>query len=86
MSEHDSHGHTSFIQTPKQLIIVVVLAFIIPIVVISIIASLASRTVDPSASAFSEEAVAKRIKPVGEVAVAAASAAPGQLCGQDIVH
>jgi cytochrome c5 len=86
MSEHDSHAHTSFIQTPKQLIAVVVLAFVVPVIVIAMIASLAFRSVEPSASAFSEEAVAKRIKPVGEVVVAAAPAAAGQRSGQDIVQ
>jgi cytochrome c5 len=86
MSEHDSHAHTSFIQTPKQLIAVVVLAFVVPVIVIAMIASLAFRSVGPSASAFSEEAVAKRIKPVGEVVVAAAPAAAGQRSGQDIVQ
>src|SRR5690242_19577461 len=86
MSEHDSHAHTSFIQTPKQLIAVIVLAFVVPVIVISMLASLAFRSVDPSASAFSEEAVARRIKPVAEVAVSAAPAAPGQRSGQDIVQ
>jgi cytochrome c5 len=86
MSEHDSHAHTSFIQTPRQLIAVVVLAFVVPVIVIAMIASLAFRSVEPSASAFSEEAVAKRIKPVGEVVVSAAPAASGQRSGQDIVQ
>jgi cytochrome c5 len=86
MSEHDSHAHTSFIKTPRQLIAVVVLAFVVPVIIISMIASLAFRSVEPSASAFSEEAVAKRIKPVGEVVVSAAPAAAGQRSGQDIVQ
>jgi cytochrome c5 len=86
MSEHASHEHTSFIKTPKQLIAVVVLAFIVPIFVISMLASLAFRSAEPPEGAFSEEAVAKRIKPVGEVVVAAAPAAAGQRSGQDIVQ
>jgi len=68
MSEHDSE-HTSFIKTPKQLIAVILLAFIVPIAVISVLASLVTRSVDPDATAFSEEAVAKRLKPVGDVVV-----------------
>ena len=43
MSEHDPHEHTSFIKTPKQLLVVVVLAFVVPIVLIAMLASLASR-------------------------------------------
>jgi len=80
--------HSSPIRTPKQLIIVVVLAFAVPIVVIALIARLATMSVDSKATnpGMSEEAIAKRLKPVGEVAImseeerkakaAAAKAAP----------
>ena len=86
MAEHDPNEHTSFIKTPKQLIAVIVLAFVVPVLVISMIASLASRSVEPSASAFSEEAVARRIKPVGEVQVSAAPAGGGApRSGEEIV-
>jgi len=85
MSEHDSE-HSSFIKTPKQLIAVILLAFIVPIAVISVLASLAFHGMRPDATAFTDEAVAKRLKPVGDVVVdpnapavevAAASASPG---------
>jgi cytochrome c5 len=85
MTEHDSE-HTSFIKTPQQLIAVVLLAFIVPIAVISILASLAARSVDASASAFSEEAVAKRLKPVGEVVVAAGGGAAAPRTGRQVVE
>jgi cytochrome c5 len=63
--------HSSPIKTPKQLIIVVALAFIVPIIVIALIAQLAMMSVDPTATnpGMTEEAVAKRLKPVGEVAI-----------------
>ena len=90
MSEHQPHPphdeHTSFIKTPKQLLIVVILAFLIPIVLISIIASLATRSVDPSAKVVSDEAIAKRLKPVGQVVVAEGSDTPGQRSGKQIVE
>lgn len=70
MSEHDSNEHTSFIKTPRQLLIVVVLAFVVPISIIALLVNLAMRTFDTSGAATSEEAVAKRLKPVGEVVVA----------------
>ena len=35
MSQHDSHEHSSFIKTPKQLIVVIILAFVIPVLLIS---------------------------------------------------
>jgi len=77
MSEQEKHDeHSSFIKTPKQLLAVVILAFVVPIFIISLLASIASRSVEPSATAFSEEAIAKRLKPVGEVVVVAAPAEP----------
>ncbi len=69
MSEHGPHEHTSFIKTPKQLIAVIVLAFAVPILVIAMLASLVTRAVKPDPGAMSEEAVAKRLKPVGEVVI-----------------
>ena len=86
MSEHDHSEHTSFIKTPKQLIAVIVLAFVVPIVLISILASLASRAVSPSAQVQSAEAIAKRLKPVGQVVVAEGSDVPGQRTGKQIVE
>jgi cytochrome c5 len=86
MSEHDPHEHTSFIKTPKQLIAVIVLAFVVPVIVISMIASLASRSVEPSATAFSEQAIAERLKPVGESVVVAAGAPAPARTGQQIVE
>ena len=74
MSEHGHNEHTSFIKTPQQLIAVIVLAFVVPVAVISMLASLVSQSVDPSSKAFSEEAIAQRIKPVGEVVVEAGAA------------
>src|SRR5687768_7129906 len=72
MSEHGPQEHQSFIKTPKQLIAVVVLAFVVPIFVIAMLASLASKSVDPATQTFSKDAIAKRLKPVGEVVVVAA--------------
>jgi cytochrome c5 len=87
MSEHDKHDeHSSFIKTPKQLLAIVVLAFLVPIFIISLLASLASRSVEPSATAFSEEAIARRLKPVGEVVVAAAGGAANVRSGQQVVE
>ena len=85
MSEHDSE-HSSFIKTPKQLIAVILLAFIVPIAVISVLASLAFHSMRPDATAFSDEAVAKRLKPVGEVVVAAGGGAATVRTGQQVVE
>lgn len=86
MSEHQPDEHTSFIKTPKQLLAVVVLAFVIPILLIAMLASLASRSVEPTVDAKSQEAVAKRLKPVGQVVVSEGSDVPGQRNGKQIVE
>ncbi len=66
--------HSSPIKTPKQLIVAVVLAFAVPVIGIIMIAEFASGglKVDPKSSAMSDEAVARRIKPVGEIVIGAA--------------
>jgi cytochrome c5 len=78
MAENHVHEHSSPIKTPKQLIIVVVLAFAIPITLIAMLASLVTGGSDLSKDnpALSKEAVAKRIKPVGEVEVDASQPKP----------
>lgn len=63
--------HSSPIKTPKQLIIVVFLAFVVPITLIVMLAHLVISSMDSTASnpGMSEEAIAKRLKPVGESVV-----------------
>lgn len=76
----DSHHpieHSSPIKTPKQLIIAVVLSFIVPVLVIVMLAQLAvggKKAPAGADAAASEEAVAKRLKPAGSVAVVDANA------------
>jgi len=70
MSDNHIPEHSSPIKTPKQLAIVVVLAFILPVVIIVMLAQIAtSGKSRPDDSAAAEEAVAKRLKPAGEVVV-----------------
>lgn len=63
--------HSSPIKTPGQLIAVVVLAFVVPITLIAMIAHLALSTIEPGkdGAAMTDAAIAKRLKPVGEVAI-----------------
>ena len=78
MSENHIPEHASPIKTPRQLITVVVLAFVVPVLIIVALVKLAAdHKPAPAITAAAEEAVAKRIKPVAEVAVDA-SAAPRQ--------
>jgi cytochrome c5 len=63
-------SHQSPIKTPKQLVIVLVLAFVVPIVLIVLLSQLATSGRIADQKAMSPEEVAARIKPVAEVNVA----------------
>src|SRR3954469_8215974 len=75
MSAPDIPPHESPIRTPKQLIIVVALAFILPITLILMVAYLVTSgpRPDPDSSALSAEKVAERIRPVAEVNLGASA-------------
>ena len=84
MAEIHIEEHSSPIKTPQQLAIVVVLAFAVPITLIVMLTQLVTSGGDFSAGnpGMSAKAIAKRLKPVGEVVVdpnqpaAAPAAAP----------
>lgn len=71
-NEQHSEEASSFIKTPQQLITVVVLAFVVPIALIVMLASLvmSQSKYDAKHPAMTDEAVAQRIKPVGDVILA----------------
>ena len=75
MAEHDQHS--SFIKTPKQLITVVLLAFVVPIFGIVLMVQLVVNRPHADPAALAPEAVAARLKPVGTVEIVAAGAASG---------
>jgi cytochrome c5 len=87
MAEVHIEEHESLIKTPQQLIVVVVLAFLIPVLGIIMIAELATGGLkfDPKSSAMSDAAVAERLKPAGDVHIgdvpASALAAAGVKAG-----
>jgi cytochrome c5 len=80
MPEHDPHS--SAIKTPKQLAIVVVLAFLVPITVIAILSQLFTSGMRHSDE--SEQRVLERIKPVGTVVIAEVTAPKGSMTGQQV--
>src|SRR6478752_935269 len=80
MTEPDQHS--SPIKTPKQLIIVVALAFIVPIVIIGLLSQLLTST--PHDTSGDEQRVLERIKPVGSVVTADASVPRGNLTGEQV--
>ena len=80
--------HKSFIKTSNQLFVAMFLAFAVPIAVIVLLAQYVTSglDVDPTNPLMSEDAVYKRIKPVGDVVLAeagaAAAAAPAKVDGK----
>src|SRR5450631_2677281 len=78
-----SEEHSSFIKTPKQLAIVVVLAFAIPIALIGLLSQLVTG-VKPPGSAEADSQLLSRIKPFGEVAMADPNSAKGNLTGEQV--
>jgi len=83
VSTHDQH--TSFIKTPQQLIVVVLLAFVVPICSILLLVKLVLSQPSANPGALAPEAVAARIQPVARVEFGAAAAPAGARKGEDVV-
>src|SRR4051812_11156363 len=87
MAAPDIPAHESPIRTPKQLIIVVALAFIVPIVIATLLAHLAASGLKQDPSKLSAEQVAERIKPVASVTVGQGGAeVKGARTGEQVVQ
>ncbi|MGK2900098.1 MAG: c-type cytochrome [Burkholderiaceae bacterium] len=75
-NQHDQDGpHEGPIKTPKQLILAVLYAFVVPVIVIVLLVEYVTSDHRPAAGtqALTPEAVAERIQPVGMVQVKDAS-------------
>ena len=83
MTVHDSHS--SFIKTPKQLVITIVLAFVVPIFGIILIVQLVLHRPSADPNALTPESLAARIQPVARVEFGAPTAAAGARSGEAIV-
>lgn len=88
MAEVHIEGHSSPIKTPQQLAVIVVLSFLVPVLAILLVVKLVTGglKLDPGSPAMSEEAVAQRLKPVGEIAVAQAVVPTGEGRGGQEVY
>jgi cytochrome c5 len=71
MAAPDHPPRHSPIKTPRELVIVVALAFAVPIILIGLLATLATSGLKGEGGALDDEAVAKRIAPVAQVTIAA---------------
>ena len=83
----DTHEESEgLIKTPKQLIVTVILAFIVPIVVILLLVSLVTTTTQKGLGSDSQtpEAIANRIKPVAGFALVDANAPKVFKTGQQV--
>jgi len=86
--EHQEHseGHEGPIKTPKQLIVAVILAFVVPIAIIIMLVNLVANTSPAGAGsdALSSEAIASRIKPVADFKLVDANAPKVFQTGQQV--
>jgi cytochrome c5 len=81
---HDSHE--SFIKTPQQLIVVLLLSFLVPIIGILLLVQLVLSRPGADPNALTPEAVAARIQPVARFEIGPPAAAPGARSGEAIVQ
>jgi len=80
MLEHDQHAPP--IKNWKQLVVIVALAFVVPITLFVLLSQLL--TSGEKGTGDSENAILARIKPVGEVKLAGATGLRGQLTGEQV--
>lgn len=83
MSEHE---HEAFIKTPRQLITVVVLSFLVPILIIAALVSYVNRTVRTGAGSDSTtaESVESRIRPVAGFSLKSADGPKVLRAGEEV--
>ncbi|HET8694516.1 MAG TPA: c-type cytochrome [Aquabacterium sp.] len=84
--QSQDNGHEGPIKTPKQLILAVVLAFVLPVVIIALLVNFVSAGGRGSSGsdALSPQAVSERIMPVGTVEIKSASANSGPRTGEEV--
>jgi cytochrome c5 len=83
-----SDHHTSPIKTPRQLITVVILAFVVPVIVIILLATFVTgqKVGGAGSDAMTPEAIAERLRPVGSIAFAGAAGGPRTLQDGEAVY
>ncbi|KQY90500.1 MULTISPECIES: cytochrome c5 family protein [Roseateles] len=88
-ASHDHHqddAHTGPIKTPKQLAWAVLFSFVVPVIVIILLANYVTTASKPAAGteALEAQAVAARIAPVGHVEVKDANDAAAMKSGEQV--
>ncbi len=79
-------GHETPIKTPKQLIWTVVAAFVVPVIVIILLVNAVTLRPKPGAGSdgMTEEAIARRLLPIGHVELRDATLAGAPKSGQEV--
>jgi cytochrome c5 len=80
---HDQHE--SFIKTPQQLIVVILLSFLVPVIGIVLLVQLVLSRPSADPQALTAESVAARIQPVARIEFGTPAAAPGARSADQIV-
>ena len=87
MAAPDITPHAPPSKTPRQLVIAVVLGFAVPIILVTLLANLATTGMRSGAGSLGSAAVSERIKPVAQVNVGQpASEAKGEKTGEQVVQ
>ncbi len=73
MSEPEEHS--SFVKTPQQLLVVVLLGFAVPVIAIVLLVHLVVNRPSADPAAMTDAAIAERIRPVGRLDLSAAPTA-----------
>jgi cytochrome c5 len=79
-----SHEHESMIKTPQQLVVVMVLAFVIPVIGIMLLVQLVLGGIKSDPAANASQAVVDRIKPVAQVTISAGGAGGAAKTGEEV--
>jgi cytochrome c5 len=83
-ADHDPHA--SFIKTPQQLIVVILLSFLVPIIGIILVVQLVMSRPSADPAALTPQSVAARLQPVGKLEIGETSGAAGAArSGEQIV-
>lgn len=86
-AEHQTHeSHEGPVKTPKQLIWTVVASFVVPIVTIILLVNFVASGDQPAAgsAALGEEAIARRLQPIGHVEIRDASDVASLKTGEQV--
>ena len=83
--ETTDHSHESFIKTPQQLIVVILLAFLVPIIGIILLVQLVTSRPSADPEAMTAEAVSARLQPVAKLEIGSGGGAAGSRSAADIV-